>query len=277
MTSPSDLWLSSPNPRFRQAIGIRPDGTPVHKLPTADGRGERATTIRDAKRLGLYPSVTSILGILAKPGLEKWKLDQVALACLRTPKQAEESEDYWCNRVRNAAFEQVEQAADLGHHDPRRARSWPWTANPTPMTCGPYVEPVMAWKQRSGIEIIEREIKLVNQAHGFAGTADVLFRYGQNGIGILDYKTRKTKPGEDVEAYDNQAMQLAAYAATYWGEENLDRVLAANVFISTTEPGRVEVVKHPDLVRDWQAFRMVAALWRYQKGYDPRQASAQAA
>jgi hypothetical protein len=33
---------------------------------------------------------------------------------LRTPKTAEESEDYWCNRVRNAAFEQVEQAADLG-------------------------------------------------------------------------------------------------------------------------------------------------------------------
>jgi hypothetical protein len=60
-------------------------------MPTADGSGERPTTIRDAKRLGLYPSVTSILGVLAKPGLEKWKLDQVALACLRTPKQAEES------------------------------------------------------------------------------------------------------------------------------------------------------------------------------------------
>jgi len=118
---------------------------------------------------------------------------------------------------------------------------------------------------------IDREIKLVNKQHGFAGTADVLFRYGRNGIGILDYKTRKTKPGEEVTAYDNQAMQLAAYGATYWGEENLGRLLAANVFISTTEPGRVVVVKHPDVVRDWQAFRMVAALWRYIKGYDPRQ------
>ena len=108
--------------------------------------------------------------------------------------------------------------------------------------------------------------------HGFAGTADVLFRYGQNGIGILDYKTRKTKPGEDVQAYDNQAMQLAAYGATYWGEENIGRVLAANVFISTTEPGRVVVAKHPDPTRDWQAFRMVAALWRYMHGYDPRKA-----
>ncbi len=127
---------------------------------------------------------------------------------------------------------------------------------------------------RVGIEIIEREIRVVNRAQGFAGTADVLFRYGQNGIGILDYKTRKTRKGEEVVAYDNQAMQLAAYGATYWGPENVERILAANVFISTTEPGRMEVVKHEDLPRDWKAFRLVASLWRYQKGYDPRQGTA---
>jgi hypothetical protein len=248
----------------------RPDGTPVHKLPTSDGRGERPTTVRDAKRLGLYPSVTSILSILAKPGLERWKLDQVALACLRSPKTIEESEDYWCNRVRSAAFEQVEMAADLGTMI-HGALELAMASQPYADDLRPYVEPVMAWKQQTGIEIIDREIRLVNKAEGFAGTSDVLFRYGQQGIGILDYKTRKTVPGQPVAAYDNQAMQLAAYAATYWGPENIDRVLAANVFISTTEPGRMEVVKHADLVRDWQAFRMVAALWRYQKGYDPRQ------
>ncbi len=91
-----------------------PDGSPAHRMTTADGAGERVTTIRDARRLGLYPSVTSILGIMAKPGLETWKLNQVALATLRAPRQENEGEAYWCNRVRNAAFEQVEQAADLG-------------------------------------------------------------------------------------------------------------------------------------------------------------------
>ncbi|HNU50178.1 MAG TPA: PD-(D/E)XK nuclease family protein [Verrucomicrobiota bacterium] len=251
----------------------RSDGTPVHKLPTADGRGERATTIGDARRLGLYPSVTSILGILAKPGLEKWKLDQVALATLRTPKQAEESEDYWCNRVRNAAFDQVEAAADLGTMI-HGALELAMAGEPYSPDLRPYVEPVLAWRDKVGIRIVEREIKLVNKEHGFAGTADVLFRFGQHGIGILDYKTRKTKPGEEVVAYDNQAMQLAAYGATYWGEENVGRLLAANIFISTTEPGRYAVVKHPDVARDWQAFCMVAALWRYIKGYDPRQQAA---
>jgi len=251
----------------------RIDGTPVHRLPTADGQGERPTTLRDAVRLGLYPSVTSILGILAKPGLEKWKLDQVALATLRAPKQPQESDDYWCNRVRTAAFEQVEQAADLGTmiHGALEAAM---AGEPFDPELRPYVEPVLEWKARVGIQIVERETRLVNRAEGFAGTADVLFRYGQNGIGILDYKTRKTKPGENVQAYDNQAMQLAAYGATYWGPENVERILAANIFISTTEPGRMVVVKHETLARDWKAFRLVAALWRYQKGYDPREATA---
>ena len=250
----------------------QPDGTPVHKLPTCDGQGERPTTLRDARRLGLYPSVTSVLGVLAKPGLEKWKLNQVALATLRAPKQAGESEDYWCNRVRNAAFDQVEQAANLGtmiHGALELAMAGEAYAE----DLHSFIEPVLAWKQKTGIEVVGREVRLVNKLHGFAGTADVLFRYGRNGIGILDYKTRKTKPGEEVVAYDNQAMQLAAYAATYWGEANVSRVVAANVFISTTEHGRVVVVKHPNILRDWKAFRIVAALWRYQNQYDPRQQS----
>ena len=259
--------------KFKAGHWYKADGTPAHRMLTADGSGERVTTIRDARRLGLYPSVTSILGIMAKPGLEKWKLNQVALATLRTPKADEESEEYWCNRVRNAAFEQVEEAADLGtmvHNALDRAMA----GDEYDPEFRVYVEPIMEWKSETGILIVERELRLVNETHGFAGTADVLFRYGQNGIGILDYKTRKTKPGEKVRAYDNQALQLAAYAATYWGEENIGRVLAANVFISTTEAGRMDVVKHESLARDWEAFKLITALWRYVKGYDPRHADA---
>ena len=250
----------------------QPDGTPAHRMATADGGGERVTTIRDARRLGLFPSVTSILGILAKPGLETWKLNQVALATLRAPRQETESDEYWCNRVRDVAFEQVEEAADLGGAI-HAALELAMIGEPFDPAMAVYVEPVVAWKQKTGITVIEREFRVVNHDHGFAGTADVFFRYGENGVGILDYKTRKTVPGKPVGAYEDQAMQLAAYAATFWGEENIGRVLAANVFVSTTEPGRVEVVKHANIPRDWEAFKLVAAMWRYVKGYDPRAAA----
>jgi len=65
-------------------------------------------------------------------------------------------------------------------------------------------------------------------------------------------------------------MQLAAYAAAFYGAAELPRVLAANVYISTTEPGRMEVCKHEDLPGLYEAFRNACALWRHLKQYDPR-------
>jgi hypothetical protein len=141
-----------------------------------------------------------------------------------------------------------------------------------PMTLRPSTSsPCWRGRKGHGHQIVDREIRVVNKAEGFAGTADVLFRYGQRGIGILDYKTRKTSPTEEVVGLRQPGDAAGRLRRDLLGPENIDRVLAANVFISTTEPGRMEVVKHEDLARDWQAFRMVAALWRYQKGYDPRQ------
>ena len=94
--------------------------------------------------------------------------------------------------MRNAAFEQVEQAADLGTmiHGALEAAM---AGEPYDPELRVYIQPVLEWKEKTGIQIVDREIRLVNKAEGFAGTADVLFRYGQQGIGILDYKTRKTK------------------------------------------------------------------------------------
>ena len=255
---------------FKSSHWYTRDGAPMHRVPTADGTGDRAATVKDARRLGLLPSVTGILSVLDKPALGKWKCDQVALAALRTPKSPDESEGYWCERVCDAAFRQVDDAADLGSKIHAALESafadLPWDAS-----LSAYVVPVIAWKQKTGITVIEREKVLVNAAHGFAGTTDVLFRWGANGIGILDYKTKKTKPGEAVKTYEEHSMQLAAYAATYWGEAELGRVLAANIFISSTEPGRMEVCKSGDLPAHFEAFKACAAIWRYQKGYDPRE------
>jgi hypothetical protein len=79
--------------------------------------------------------------------------------------------------------------------------------------------------------------------------------------------------GKPVTAYDGQAAQLAAYAAAYWGDECLDRELLANIFISTTEPGRIDVIKHPDARDQYEFFRHCAAVWRHLKDYDPRRAA----
>ena len=90
------------------------DGVPMHRVMKADGSGDRATTLKDARRLGLLPSVTGVIGVLARPSLESWKMKQVAQAAMRMPKAETESEEYWVRRVIEGAFEQVEDAADVG-------------------------------------------------------------------------------------------------------------------------------------------------------------------
>jgi hypothetical protein len=54
----------------------RQDGGPQYTVKAKDG-SDRPTTLRDARKLNLVPSVTTILKIAAKPGLEAWKQEQM--------------------------------------------------------------------------------------------------------------------------------------------------------------------------------------------------------
>jgi hypothetical protein len=245
------------------------DGSPCHFMPKKDGTGDRNTTLADARKLGLFPSVTNVLGVVAKPGLDKWKLQQVALAAFRFPPDGKESPEYFTDRIIESAFDQVAEAADLGSqiHD---ALEKILEGMPVEEEMLPYVQPTIEWKRQKGITFEHREIALVNQTHGYAGRCDVIGKGKKGQPLILDYKTRKTKPGEPCTPYDGQGAQLAAYAAAYWGTAMLPEVHAANVFISTTEPGRVEVCPHKNLVAEWEFFDACCAIWRHVKGYDPR-------
>ena len=66
------------------------NGDPAYTLIGANGK-ERNTTLRDAKTYGLVPSVTTIIGMIAKPGLENWKITQAIKAA--TTLEANELED----------------------------------------------------------------------------------------------------------------------------------------------------------------------------------------
>ena len=252
-----------------QSHWYRATGEAVHKVPTQSG-GTRPTNIRDAMREHLLPSVTNILGVVAKPQLETWKLNQVALAALKNPKQPGEGDEYWMRRIVEASKDTTVEAADLGSRI-HEALEFATQGQPFDESLKVHVQPVVEWITSTGIKIVEREIVLVNPDEGYAGRCDVLFRFGKSGVGSIDFKTRKTVRGKEVTPYDGQGAQLAAYAAAYFGVEALPKCLLANVFISTTEPGRMEVCKHADPCAEYDFFLSCAAIWRRLKNYDPRQ------
>jgi len=67
------------------------DGRPLHTVLSAKGE-PRPTTLRDARKLNLLPSVTNILGIIAKPELTAWLQEQAVMAALTLPRLPGETE-----------------------------------------------------------------------------------------------------------------------------------------------------------------------------------------
>jgi len=89
------------------------DGSPAYKIIGKNGK-ERNTTVRDARELGLKPSVTTVLGLVAKPGLSNWLQQQVLLAALTLPRIAGETEENWLERVMSDSKSTGRDAMDRG-------------------------------------------------------------------------------------------------------------------------------------------------------------------
>lgn len=246
------------------------DGKPFHTVPTADGTDTRPTTVRDARKFGAVPSVTNVLAVIAKESLSTWKINQAIITGLHNPKAAEEPEDTYCKRISSMAMEQVFDAADLGKAIHAGIENFLRDGTKPDEAVMEYVDPVCRWILSKQIKVHACEKILVDAEHGYAGTADLLFKYGDagQGCGVIDFKTRKSKEGEKMRAWDTEPLQLAAYSNTAWGRDALPNCQIANILISTTEPGRFEVVKHAEPDKHFEAFLSALKLWRYMKKYD---------
>ena len=255
------------------------DGKAVFEVPKAKGGGTRPTTIADARKLGLYPSVTTVLSVLAKPQLVDWQLGQVAGKAYSNPPQDGETQEDYSRRIISASQEQVGEAADLGTQI-HAAIEAHFKGQPVAEEMQVYVRPTVAALEKADITLLEHELRLVNVRDGYAGTTDAVFTDSLLDIkGILDFKSRKTKPGQKCDPWETEPMQIAAYSAAKFGlfsDPHLTRKylyapFGANVYISTTEPGRVEIVRYDcnQLEDAWVAFRSALGLWQYLKGYKP--------
>jgi hypothetical protein len=85
---------------------------------------------------------------------------------------------------------------------------------------------------------------------------------------VIDFKT-SDKVDEKSGGWDEQLLQLAAYA--HGLGEDLDTVLAGNLFVSTKEPGLIRWAPWTaaDLHRGFAMFTKLLEYWQLQKGYRP--------
>lgn len=88
-------------------------GKPCYTVLGKNGK-ERDTTLADARKLGLVPSVTTIIREASAPALERWKREQMMLSALTLPRNEGEPEAEWLKRVLVDAEETARKAAERG-------------------------------------------------------------------------------------------------------------------------------------------------------------------
>jgi hypothetical protein len=248
----------------------RRDGEPLHSVPSAKGE-PRPTTLRDARKLGLLPSVTNVLGVIAKPELTAWLQEQAVMAALTLPRIAGEAEDAFAKRVVEDSLTTRDNAAEFGtgfHHGAERVAQ---TLEVDPQDpAADWLRHYRDWYQAQVRVLHWTERALVEPLRGFAGTADLLVEHREHGLCLVDLKTMKVRPGEKPKPYKSWCYQLAAYRdAVVTGDERPVKCL--NLIVNSLQAGPpVEHVWSEEELRNGlEAFYAAHRLWCIEKGYDP--------
>jgi hypothetical protein len=243
------------------------DGSPKYTVKARDG-SDRPTTLRDARSLDLVPSVTTVLKIASKPGLEAWKMEQMLLAALTLPKRDEEGEKDYIARIVADSKESARSAADEGTRIHESIETWlsgkrqvdhPDIAIAVDKAIFDHFgsHPNHNW-------IVERAFACDLE---FGGKVDIHCKPSTltpRGV-VMDTKTKDFGPDDKVDAYDEHLMQLAAYR---YGLE-IPRARCANVFVSRTHHGLVKIIEwsEEDLERGWDMFKCLLRYWKLKHGF----------
>lgn len=240
------------------------DGAPRYSILGKNGK-ERATTLRDARELGLLPSVTTILKMEAAPALERWKIQQACLACLTLPRVNGESDDDFMARALKDSQEQARKAAARGTYlhgileDSVRSGRLPVKATAHDETI---TNPVIRWLEVNfGGYAWSAERSFAHQR--FGGKLDL---FGSHAAGhvIIDYKFKAGIVPDKRLAYDNHSTQMGAYAYGL----SLPEARCINLFIDSETPGVVVPIEwsKDDIDKGWRAFTHLLDLWYVRKG-----------
>lgn len=263
------------------------DGAPVYTVIGANGK-ERDTTLRDARKLNLVPSVTTVMAGSAKPGLDNYLQTQVLNACLRNPLSKfisggdGDAVENWKRKTIALSREHSSNAAAKGTviHDALEqfylGRGWPEIVDDkSEVVFNIVVCAVKFMEERFGGLKWQPEVSFSHRL-GFGGKGDMSHKGVEittlsdkrkmysNPI-VLDFKTKDTGDIDKMVAYDEHGMQTAAYAVGL----DIPNAKRYNLFISTQVPGLLKLTESTDFERDWGMFEALLKLWQFKNKYVP--------
>lgn len=244
------------------------EGNPHHFVPKKDGSGNRPSTIKDCRANGWLPSVTTVLNILRKPGLENWMITQAVHAVVTAPNELGESLDAKIIRVLETERQQDEEARiarDLGT-DIHNGLEALFKGEQIHDDLRPWIEPAYL-HLRDLCKPLHVERVLVGD--GYAGKCDLIGEMPSQDL-ILDWKTTKKLP--EKKSWPEHVYQCSAYAAAWHNESAaiipstipLRPIATANCYISTLDCGKFAFFFNPDWQQAYlEGFAPLVRHWRY--------------
>lgn len=225
------------------------DGKPAYTVIGKNGK-ERPTTLRDARKEGYLPSVTTILKIAPKPALETWKQKQVLMAALTLTRQEQEADDAFIARIMEDSKQQAIKAAERG----TQVHAWVqqgFEGKPLPEEGKKFYE---AARQEILTECGEQAwfCEKPFAAERYGGKVDL---YAPNAY-LFDFKTKEDI--SNVKTWGEHDMQISAYQHGVKQKQGYGGI----VFISTiTAEAKVVMIEVEKLDRGWQKFNALLDYW----------------
>jgi hypothetical protein len=227
-----------------------PNGSPAYTIIGKSTGRERPTTLADARKLGLLPSVTTIINTIQKAGLDTWKQQQVLLAALTLPRLPDEPESDWLTRVMQDSKATGREAAERGTqiHGVIEA-FYEGVYIPELPTYVRVVESVINEHFGSQLWVSEKSFA----RGGYGGKCDLIAKNC-----VIDFKTTE-KDLDKLDYYFDHQMQLAAYRQGF----EMPTARCAIVYVNALQ-NKAKLVEIPedDLRIGWDCFTHLLAFYR---------------
>ena len=234
------------------------EGEPMYTIIGANGK-ERNTTLRDAKSLGLVPSVTTIMGIIAKPSLETWKQKQLLNSFLTLEQGEDETIESFYYRCQTDSKQVGIQAAQQGTKIHGMIEKGFLGKTKT--------KPYKAIKKYLDETFPNEEWIAEDSFCADAGYGGKIDLYSKSGI-FIDFKTKDNLQGKDPAklVFDEHGMQLSAYAQGC-GFDDVERV---SIFVDRKDTGLILpfVWDKESHIKHLGMFNAMLTYWKLVKNYD---------
>ena len=201
----------------------RPDGTPAYEA-----------TLREARKETLYPSVTTVLKMMAKPELDAWKQRELLSVAVTTPRKPEQTDDEYARTIVDLYGEKQGVAMKRGSAIHDEIEGYITCKRMTDISPQAKMAIDLLHEHKLFAPQCEQSYATIVKDRGYGGKVDLAGMIDTR-YAIVDYKTQTIKVDKKgipkPTIYEEMGIQLSAYRKFFDGERD-----CYNLIIGTNMP-----------------------------------------